>query len=218
MITDAAAATALAAFDAAPRGVRLHVRGRWRSCPFVEVARAVPDRGRILDLGCGHGVFALYLALCTSHREVTGVDVDGDKVREGTAAATRAGATNVVLRSVEPGWRVDGRWDAITVVDVLYLLGRDEARAQLGAAAAALAPSGSLLVKEIATRPRWKYELARAQELVATKVARITEGTGVAFLAPDDIAEVMVDAGLTVEQRPLHRGRLRPHHLLIGRR
>ena len=34
-------------------------------------------------------------------------------------------------------------------------------------------------------RPRWKYELARAQEIVSTRVTRITAGEGVAFVPPE---------------------------------
>jgi 2-polyprenyl-3-methyl-5-hydroxy-6-metoxy-1,4-benzoquinol methylase len=213
-----AAAEAVGAFDAAPRGARLHVRGRWRSCPFVEVEQLVPTRGRVLDLGCGHGVFSLYLGLTSPDRAVTGVDVDIDKVRVGRDAVGRAGVVNVELRAVEPGWRVTGEWDAITVVDVLYLLGPDEARAQLEAAARALAPGGVVVVKEIDTAPRWKYELARVQELVATKVVRITEGDRVTFVPPAEIAEVLTREGLRVEHRPVHRRRLHPHHVVVGRR
>ena len=81
------------------------------------------------------------------------------------------------------------------MVDVLYLLGRDPALALVGDAARALAPGGSLVVKEIDVRPRWKYELARAQEVVSTRVTRITQGAGVAFVPPDDIVAAMSGAG-----------------------
>ncbi len=51
------------------------------------------------------------------------------------------------------------------------------------------------MVKEIDVRPRWKYELARAQEIVSTRVTRITEGAGVAFVPPDDLEAAMAGAG-----------------------
>ena len=70
------------------------------------------------------------------------------------------------------------------MVDVLYLLGQDRALDLVTRAAAALAPGGVLAVKEIDVRPRWKYELARVQEMVSTRVTRITAGEGVAFVPP----------------------------------
>ena len=67
-------------------------------------------------------------------------------------------------------------------------------------------------------RPRWKYELARAQEIVSTRVTRITEGTGVAFVPPGELEATMAGAGLTVDRLPLGRGSLYPHLLFVGRR
>ena len=52
------------------------------------------------------------------------------------------------------------------------------------------------MVKEIDVRPRWKYELARVQEIVSTRVTRITAGEGVAFVPPAFIAGAMTATGL----------------------
>lgn len=209
---------AVGAYRDEPLGVRFHVAVRARSCPFGEVERRVPRRGRVLDLGCGHGLGSLVLALGSPERAVQGVDVDGDKLPHAVAAAARAGVENVRFDAVAPGWRPDGAYDAVVLVDVLYLLGQEAARSLLAAVASAVAPGGSVLVKEIDLRPRWKYQLARIQELVATRVTRITEGDDVDFLAPAAIAEVLTTAGLEVEQVPLHRRRPHPHHLVVGRR
>jgi 2-polyprenyl-3-methyl-5-hydroxy-6-metoxy-1,4-benzoquinol methylase len=210
-------AHALGAYAGAPRADRIHVRVRWRSCPFPEVAARVPTSGRILDLGCGHGLFSLYLALSEPGRQVTGIDVDADKLAVARAAAARVGAS-VSFAAVEEGHLPAGAWDAVTIVDVLYLMGRDRALEVLQVAAAALAPGGLLIVKEVDVHPRWKYRLTRWQELAATKVLRITEGAEVVFMPPSDIGAAMEAAGLEVHHEPLDRGRLHPHHLVIGKR
>jgi 2-polyprenyl-3-methyl-5-hydroxy-6-metoxy-1,4-benzoquinol methylase len=163
-------------------------------------------------------VLSLTLALAGPRRTVTGVDIDADKLPFGEAAIGSAGATNVELRAVPEDWAPDGPYDAIVIADVLYLLGAAPARQVLERLAGALSPGGVLLVKEIDVRPRWKYQLARIQELVATKVTRITEGAGVDFLAPAAIEDVLASAGLDVEHVPLHRHRLHPHHLVVGTR
>ena len=199
------------------RGDRFHVAVRWWSCPFGEVEARVPRSGRVLDVGCGHGSFALYLAARASERVVTGVDVDEPKLASARRAAAHAGLP-VTFVPAPDGALPAGPWDAITVVDVLYLLGPAAALALVGEAARALAPGGVLVVKEIDVRPRWKYELARAQEIVSTRVTHITEGTGVAFVPPADLEAAMAAAGLVVERVPLGRGSLHPHLLLVGRR
>jgi 2-polyprenyl-3-methyl-5-hydroxy-6-metoxy-1,4-benzoquinol methylase len=215
---DAAVAGAVAAYASQPVRVRLHVQLRARTCPFAALVERAPVAGQVLDVGCGHGVLALALALGSPQRSVLGVDIDADKLPAGEAAARRAGATNIELRAVETNWSPGGEWVAIVLADVLYLLGTGAARTLLERLAGRLAPGGVLLVKEIDVRPRWKYQLARIQELVATRITRMTEGAGVDFLPPADIAAVLAEAGLAVEHVPLHRGRLHPHHLVIGRR
>jgi 2-polyprenyl-3-methyl-5-hydroxy-6-metoxy-1,4-benzoquinol methylase len=217
MTRDTPAARALGAYAGAPRGDRLHVRVRWRSCPFPEIAARVPATGRILDIGCGHGLFSLYLALSEPHRQVTGIDVDADKLVLARAAAA-AVAAPVSFAAVEEGQLPQGPWDAITIVDVLYLMGSDGAHEVLQIAAAGLAPGGLLIVKEVDVHPRWKYRLTRWQELAATRVLRITQGAEVEFLPPSDIGAAMEAAGLVVHHEPLDRGHLHPHHLVIGQR
>ncbi|HEV3225955.1 MAG TPA: class I SAM-dependent methyltransferase [Acidimicrobiales bacterium] len=205
-----------AAYADASRQERLHVAGRLRSCPTAAVADATPRSGRILDFGCGHGVVALYLALTSSEREIVGVDVDGDKIVEAKRAAEAAGVA-VQFEEVVPNYLPTGEWDAITIVDVLYLLGDAGAFDVLDAAAGALAAGGVLVVKEIDVRPRWKFWLAAAQEFVATRLLKITEGSRVHFLSPAEIERRLVANGMSVEHHPAHRGRLHPHHLVVGR-
>ena len=45
----------------------------------------LPEEGRILDIGCGFGLFAAYFAQTQRARQITGVDPDGRR----TAMATR---------------------------------------------------------------------------------------------------------------------------------
>lgn len=205
------------AFATAPRGERLHVTGRLRSCPVAEIAGATPLSGRVLDFGCGHGALSLYLAITSPAREITGVDVDGDKLVHARAAADAA-ALPIRFEQVASAYRPTGAWDAITIVDVLYLLGEDAAIEVVDAAAAALAPGGVLLIKEIDIRPRWKFWLATGQEVLSTRLFRITEGSRIHFVPPKQIADRIVAAGMQVEHHSLHRGRLHPHHLILARK
>lgn len=55
------------------------------------------EERRVVDLGCGTGVFAIGAALLGA-AEVTGVDIDAEAVEDARAAASRLGA-EVVLRA-----------------------------------------------------------------------------------------------------------------------
>jgi 2-polyprenyl-3-methyl-5-hydroxy-6-metoxy-1,4-benzoquinol methylase len=208
----------LAGYADAPPGDRFHVRVRWLTCPIEELERRVPRVGRVLDVGCGHGLVSLYLAACSSGREVTGVDIDGHKIELARQAAGRL-ADRPISFEISPDGSLPGdAWDAIVVVDVLYLLGA-EARAQLlRRCATALRPGGVLLVKETDTAPRWKHRLAAFQELLATRVLRITAGSALEFASSAQLAQELRRAGLDVSIERLDRGYLHPHVLVTGRR
>lgn len=213
---DAAARAALARFHDQPLADRLHTRIRWASAPLGPVADALPTEGRILEIGCGHGLFAAYAALSAPRREVLGTDIDAAKV----AVAQRA------LADLAPRLRIEtapdgavpaGPWDGIAIVDMLYLLPPDRQRALLGEAAAALAPDGRLVVKEMDVRPRWKARWNVLQETISVRGLRITEGATIQVVDPALMAEWLAADGLSTTRTRLDRGRLHPHHLLIGR-
>ena len=195
--------------------MRAHTTVRWATCPFPAVAAQLPAAGRILEVGCGHGLLSIFLALESADRSVVGIDVDEDKL---TAARAAAAGLPVTFETVQGAELPEGPWDGIAIVDVLYLLAAADQRSLLRSCAAALAPGGVLAVKEMALVPRWKARWNVVQETMSVKLLGITEGEELTFLPPADMAAAMVEGGLAVRDRPVHRGYPHPHHLLVGRK
>ena len=207
----------LALYREAPLPDRAHVAVRWATCPFPAVAAQLPTAGRILEIGCGHGLLSLYLALTSPARTVVGIDVDEGKLAAAREAAAGAGlaATFEVVQGAE---LPEGPWAGIAIVDVLYLLPAGDQRSLLRACAERVSPGGALVVKEMALEPRWKATWNRLQETASVKLLGITDGEELTFLSPADMAAAMGDGGVTVRDRPIHRGYPHPHHLLVGQK
>jgi 2-polyprenyl-3-methyl-5-hydroxy-6-metoxy-1,4-benzoquinol methylase len=209
---------ALALYADAPRGDRFHVRTRWWTCPFPAVEQAVPRQGRVLEVGCGHGLLSVYLGLCSSERDVLGVDIDEDKIVLARRAAEHLDPATARVRfeHLEPEGFAAGAFDAIVIADVLYLLPAERRLALLDECVAHLAPEGVLVVKEADRVPRWKGALTVGQELLATKVLRITEGDEVEFSPPSTFVDHLTVAGLDVDLRRIDRGYPHAHVLLTA--
>ncbi|MBI3074575.1 MAG: class I SAM-dependent methyltransferase [Deltaproteobacteria bacterium] len=197
----------------------MHAWGRWMSCPFEAIASEVPERGKILEIGCGHALFTAHLAMTSPHREVVGIDISPEKIvvaRETAHWLSLKRGNRFEVRLTEPGQIPKGPWDAIVIVDVLYLMTYDDQRSLLEAAARELGPCGRLIIKEMSDAPRWKTVFNRFQESLAVNVLRFTTGKGLHFVPPAEIVGWLESAGLShASSRRLDHASLHPHHLLV---
>jgi 2-polyprenyl-3-methyl-5-hydroxy-6-metoxy-1,4-benzoquinol methylase len=193
----------------------MHVWLRWRLAPFEAVEAALPRTGRIMEIGCGHGLLSRYAAAAAPERVILGTDVDPVKVGVAQRAAAAAGA-RVRFDVAAPGALPAGPWQGIAIVDVLYLLTPLAQQALLLAAAADLSPGGVLVVKEMGRTPRWKARWNRAQETFAVRVLGITHGSRLFFLPIEQVCRWLTDAGLVTQVRPLDRGYPHPHVLVVA--
>ncbi|MDH4076276.1 MAG: class I SAM-dependent methyltransferase [Acidimicrobiia bacterium] len=205
-----------------PRAVRWHMAGRARSFPLQDLCAEVPVAGRVLEIGCGHALVAASLALQSTGRQVVGYDIDAGKIRAAeqvAAVVTAAGGHLAVGLGGSGGSPVPaGPWDAVVIADVLYLLAPADQEAILAAAAGELAPGGVLVLKELDDHPTPKVAFARAEELLATRVLRITAGSHLHWRSAADWAALLKRVGLSATVRRVHRGYPYPHVLIVGRR
>lgn len=164
--TTAALERAVHRYRAAPMVARTLVHGRAFLSDLAFVDRYVPRHGYVVDLGCGHGLFANLLAEAAPNRRVLGIDMDERKIE--IARATIQGREGIKFEVGDIVDEAPPKCDAITIVDVLYLLSPADQEAVLRKAAAALVENAPLVVKaqERAATPR--YALTYAQELVTT--------------------------------------------------
>jgi 2-polyprenyl-6-hydroxyphenyl methylase/3-demethylubiquinone-9 3-methyltransferase len=183
---------ALALYDASPRADRLFVRARAFLSDLPQIERHAPRDGAILDLGCGHGLVSNLLALGSSTRDVTGIDIDAEKIA--AARRTIRNRSNVHFQVADATTYDGGPYAAITVADVFYLIPPDGQRALLAACARMLLPGGMVIWKSQVRSPRWKYAVTRGQEWLMTTLGP-TQGHGLYFLDTDESLAALRAAG-----------------------
>lgn len=208
----AASLEALRLYAGQGLGVRLHTRIRAFTCPMQEVVARAPAEGRLLEVGCGHGLFANECALRHPRLHVLGLDPAPDKIR--AAASTVGSRPNV--RFLEGRIETVGEigFDCVAILDVLYLVPRAGWGAFLAACRAALRQGGLLLLKEVDVRPRWKFYRCVAQETLSVRLFGLTLGSSFAFAGRAEVQQALAAAGFRdVAVTDLGRGYLTPHVL-----
>jgi len=177
---------------------RLFVHGRAFLSDLVQVERFVPRNGFIVDLGCGHGLFACLLREASATRRVLGIDLDPRKI-----AVARGAIRDTQWLRFEVGDITRDplpHCDAVTIVDVLYLLSFDDQERVLRNAASALGEGGPLVVKAQERRADPRYALTYLQEMVTVSLG-FTRGGGERFYFPSraEALAMFERAGFVVE-------------------
>ena len=114
----------------------------------------LPEEGRILDIGCGFGLFAAYFAQTQPARQIVGVDPDRRRTEMATRTFARLGLEGHEFIAADArGVEVQGPFDAIYVLDVMHHIPKDDQVSLLRHLHDLLAPRGVLVIKDITTEP-----------------------------------------------------------------
>ncbi len=204
---------------------RLHLAIRWYLCPFDKISGYVPKGGLIVDVGCGHGAFAALLALRSPQRQVLGVEVAAHKLRVGRLAT--AHLPNLLLVQGNALAIPARQCQAITILDVAYLMPPEVQETLLAHCHERLAPGGTFLLKDVDTKPYWKFWLCNAEEwFVGRLVSRLTGQQfhvqpvrAFYYRQAADWAEALRRIGFRrVQTVRLDQGLCHPHVLIISQK
>src|SRR3989442_6104753 len=195
---------ALDRYRHAPIGARLFIHGRAFLSDLAVVERYVPNKGFIVDLGCGHGLFACVLREASPTRRVLGIDLDPRKIDVARGAIQDTQWLRFEVGDI--ALDTPPRCDAVTIVDVLYLLPFEQQESVLRNAAAALGEGGPLVVKAQERRLDPRYALTYGQELVTVSLG-LTKGGRERFFFPsrEDAVATFGRAGFVVDIVEMHR-------------
>ena len=206
-----------ALYSGQPLGVRVHTALRVWTAPLEQVVAMIPRQGRLLEVGCGHGLICNEVALRDPGAHVLGIDLDESKIR--AAKATVSGRANIEFRLGVLAEIEETDFNTVALVDMLYLVTKDEWPEFLRTCFRKLKPGGTLVLKEIGTKPRWKFERLKVQEYVSTRLIRITKGESVHFESAQELRARLVGTGFSnVTLQELDAGYASPHILLTATR
>jgi hypothetical protein len=179
---------------------RVHILLRFLTSPMLRVLKALPPNGTLLDIGAGHGLFAV---LASGTRRVVAVEPDARKVRRIDGIEFVIGFDDVVT----------GTFEAISIIDVLYKIPLDEWDALLLRCLSRLRAGGILIIKEQDSTARFKNGWNAIQERAATALG-LTLGESFTYEAPSDFIARLTRLGFEDAQgKRIDFGYPHPHVL-----
>ena len=120
----------------------------------------LPDEGRILDVGCGFGLFASYYGQMQPRRRIVGVDPNARRIDLARHVATSVGrgaeGEHVFHVGDVRDAHLTGPFDGIYVLDVMHHIPEADQVPVLTRLRDLLRPGGVLVIKDITTEPHYQ--------------------------------------------------------------
>lgn len=182
--------------------------------PIIDVISSeFPKEGRVLDLGCGIGIFTLKFAKDFEKLVVKGIDINAQRIAEANAAALKQRLNNISFGSEDlRKHQVNEPFDVIYMIDFLHHLPRKMVPDFLKSISGALTPNGKIIIKEIRSRPYFKVLFTR---LLDKLMAPQDEPY---YWPEDEIKEIFQNLGFSVKVQVLPDILPFPHVLYVASR
>lgn len=126
--------------------------------PLREIDRSFPQRGKIIDLGCGEGFVAKYLAR-RQQRSIVGVDLSKDRLPKTNLKNLRFECLDII------NFNISGA-QGIILSDVLHHLDFSRQKKLLSKISKNLEKDSVLVIKEIDTQEFIRSKLSRFWDFI----------------------------------------------------
>lgn len=186
------------------RWLKGYIRGKLGSDPVFNAGlEALNGReGLVIDLGCGLGLFGLWLRAHGCELPYTGCDLGGWKIAAGNAAAERLGFKAISLHDADmTAFPLDGA-SVICAFDVLHYLPAEVQERFVQKLAEAAAGGALLLVRTGVRGCGWRSAITLLEEFW-TRLSGWIRGGQVNFPVLPQLVAKFEKAGCKVEVRPL---------------
>lgn len=184
------------------RWLQGYVRGKLRFDPlYGAVWRIIRDRpAPVLDVGCGPGLLAHYLAARGCRVPYLGIDIDAAKIESARQAAHALKDVSFACGSglALPPWQ-----GHVALLDMLHYFEADAQRMLLEAAATRLTPGTAVIVRTMVRDASWRFRLNRLEDGFI-RASRWIRSSVRHYPRLADLRRILAATGLRVEAGPLY--------------
>lgn len=175
--------------------------------PLEEIAKYIPKKGAILDVGCGYGVLDIYLAKTSSNRRVIGSELNHKRVRIASRTAKNIDNVSFFEQDLLQNRQIE-QVDCVILVDLLHHVSYSQQRQLLQSVSSILKPGGRLIVKDLDTKPKFKFYWNLVHDKLVTGFDRLY------FQSSQTLARTLEEEGFSVSHKNISN-LFYAHHLFV---
>ena len=139
--------------------------------PFEHLLTCVPAGSRVLDIGCGGGLFLGLLGKTGRISRGLGIDTSRQAIATATAMTARLPSGHAIrfeARSAATPLPAE-TYDVVSLLDVMHHIPPPQQRLVLEQALARVAPGGVFLYKDMVAKPFWRALANRLHDLLIAR-------------------------------------------------
>lgn len=177
-----------------------------------EVGQYLPANGKILDIGCGFGLFSLYFSQKHPGRQVHGFDLNGKRIATAKKSAEKLGLANASFHAEDATkWKGAEKFDAAYMLDIIHHIPREAVDGLIGQLRQLVSPTGIVVIKDVNSKPWFKTAFTWALDKV------MDPKTPVHYWPMDELRAKLERAGFSVHAHQMIDVLPYPHVIYICR-
>jgi SAM-dependent methyltransferase len=195
---------------------QLFTQVRIWDAPYQELEDLLPKKGTIIDLGCGDGFLANYLALAASERKIIGIEINKNRLKLANKGIKNARFILGDITKIK-----FPKADVILLVHVLHHLGSLKAQEELIKFCSKKLPKkGELIIVEIDRKPLIKYFFTYLIDTVLVPILFDKKfiDTHIKYRRLNQWIELLRNNGFSSKVRLAHKGKPFSNVLIISKK
>lgn len=175
------------------------------ACPVIDVLeRHLPEKGLIVDLGCGYGTVSHLVSSAHTDRPVMGVDMSSRRIEAAKSGVNHS--NSIEFRAADIREFQIPHCSAVIMIDILYMLTFQEQERLLLRCYQKLCDNGVMVIKDNCKSPYWKYAYAYIEDVIKVKLGvygkEVMENSS-RYWDVDDFLELLSRIGFRAVAIPL---------------